>query len=89
MAPRSFFRNSSPISTHLKSDRQHRLKAKSQDRNVDATRAQILLEVDNAYFATLRNQALVRVAQDTVTERRLLRNQVDALAQNELRSASM
>ena len=62
------------------------LKAKSQERNVDATRAQILLEVDNAYFAILRDQALVRVARDTVTERRLLRDQVGALAQNQLRS---
>jgi outer membrane protein len=63
------------------------LKARADDRNVDATRAQILLEVDNAYFATLRGQALLHVAQDTVRERRILRDQVDALAKNDLRSS--
>lgn len=62
------------------------LKAKAAERNVDATRAQILLEVDNAYFATLRSEALVRVARDTVRERQLISNQVTALAKNELRS---
>jgi outer membrane protein len=63
------------------------LKAKSQEKNVDATKAQILLEVDNAYFATLRNQTLLRVAQGTVAERRVIAEQVKALAQNELRSS--
>ncbi|HEY3898841.1 MAG TPA: TolC family protein [Chthoniobacter sp.] len=61
--------------------------AKSQDQNVDATREQVLLEVDKAYFDALRSRALVQVAQSTVRERRVVRDQVQNLAQNELRSS--
>jgi outer membrane protein len=64
-----------------------KLKARSQEKDVEATKAQILLEVDNAYYATLRNQTLVRVARSTVAERRVISEQVTALAQNELRSS--
>jgi outer membrane protein len=62
------------------------LKAKSQQENVAAVRLQILLEVDNAYFAALRAQSLARVARVTLKERQLVARQVTALEQNQLRS---
>jgi outer membrane protein len=43
--------------------------------------------VDKAYFDALRSLALVHVAQGTVEERRVVRDQVQALARNELRSS--
>ena len=51
-----------------------------------ATQYDVLVGVNRAYFGTLRAQALIKVAQETVTARQLLVNQVTALAQNKLRS---
>jgi outer membrane protein len=54
--------------------------------NVDATRAQILLEVDNAFFSTLESQSVLEVAQETVRARGLILEQTRALATNQMRS---
>ena len=54
--------------------------------NVDATRAQILLEVDNAFFSTLESQSVLQVAQETVSNRAFILEQIQALATNKLRS---
>jgi len=63
-----------------------RLHERSEEMNVEAARAQILLEVDNAYFSTLESQSVLAVALETVRERRLVLEQTRALATNKLRS---
>jgi outer membrane protein len=62
------------------------LNAESRDRDVDTRRADVLLLVDRAYFDALRAQAVLRVAQDTVATRRTVADQVQALANSNLRS---
>jgi len=63
-----------------------RLRERSEQMNVDATRAQILLEVDNAFFSTLESQSVLEVAQETVRARQLVLEQTRALASNKMRS---
>jgi len=62
------------------------LRERSEKMNVDATRAQILLEVDNAFFSSLESQSVLQVAQETVRTRGMVLEQVRALATNKLRS---
>jgi len=62
------------------------LTAQAQQENVSGQRASVLLEVDRAYFGALRAQAVQRVAQTTVDARQLAFDQVNALAQGNLRS---
>jgi outer membrane protein len=63
-----------------------RLHARSMDEVVDATRIQVLLQVDRAYFQALRAQATVRVAEQTVDSRQLIVDQVEALQNSGLKS---
>jgi outer membrane protein len=63
-----------------------KLHAQAGEQNDQATQFDILLGVNTAYFDVLRDQALVRVAQETVSARQLLADQVTTLAQNNLRS---
>ena len=67
----------------VKSSSQH---AQSQQENVAATRADIILQVDEAYFGVLRAQAVVTVADQTVTARQLVSDQVTELAKNKIKS---
>jgi outer membrane protein len=60
--------------------------AGAADQTVQASRADILLAVDHAYFEVLRAQALVRVAQQTVAARQAVSDQVTELARNNLKS---
>jgi Outer membrane protein len=63
-----------------------KLRAQAQDRVTDSTRAEILLATDRAYFGVLRAQALLKVAEQTVSARQLVAEQVSALAQAKLKS---
>lgn len=63
-----------------------RLRAGAQEQDLTATRANVLLEVDRAYFDTQRAQAVLRVAQQTVDARQIVVDQVNALAQSGLKS---
>jgi outer membrane protein len=63
-----------------------RIRERSAKMNVDATQAQILLEVDNAFFSTLESQSVLQVAQETVRTRGLILEQVGTLATNKMRS---
>jgi len=63
-----------------------KLRERSEQMNVDATRAQILLEVDNAYFSTLESQSVLEVARETVRFRAGVLEQTQALATNKMRS---
>lgn len=62
------------------------LHAQAQQENVVTSRADVLLGVDQAYFAVLRSQAVLTVAQETVKERQLVSDQVTALEQNKIKS---
>ena len=63
-----------------------RLQAQANAQNLQATRYDVVLGVNRAYFDVLHAQALVRVAQETVAARQLLLDQVSELANNKLKS---
>ena len=63
-----------------------RLRTDATQQDYQATRDDVLLGVNRAYFLTLRAQALIKVARETVAARQLLVDQVTALARNNLRS---
>src|SRR5262249_8769132 len=63
-----------------------RLQSQASAQNYEATRYDVLLSVNQAYFDALRAQALVKVGDETVAARQLLVDQVTALAQSKLRS---
>ncbi|HYL69456.1 MAG TPA: TolC family protein [Candidatus Limnocylindria bacterium] len=60
--------------------------AQARQEDVVATRADVLLQVDQAYFAVLKAQTVLQVAEKTVSTRQLVADQVSALAKNKLRS---
>ena len=61
-------------------------RAESQDELSTATRAQVLLTTDRAYYGVLRSQSLLKVAQETVRARQLVADQVSLLAKSKLKS---
>jgi outer membrane protein len=63
-----------------------RLQAQATAQNSQATRYDVLLQVNRAYFDVLHAQAVVKVAEQTVTARQLLSDQVTELARNNLKS---
>jgi outer membrane protein len=63
-----------------------RLRAEAEANNAQATREQILLAVDGAFYAVLQADSVTRVAERTVTSRQVFLDQVSALASNKLRS---
>ena len=63
-----------------------KLRAQAKDQVTEATRSQVLLATDRAYFGLLRAQAVLKVAQQTVNARQLIVDQVSALAQAQLKS---
>ncbi len=65
---------------------QSKLQANASEQDYQATRYDILLRVNQAYFNVLRSQALVKVAQETVATRQTFADQMGSLAQNKLRS---
>jgi outer membrane protein len=62
------------------------LRAKAEEEGIVTSRASVLLRVDRAYYGTLKAQAVLRVAQETVKDRQLVADQITALAQNQLKS---
>lgn len=63
-----------------------RLRARAQDQNALATRAQILLAVDSTYFSAQQAQSVLDVAKQTVQARQYTFNQVNEMAKNKLKS---
>ena len=63
-----------------------RLYSRAQNANAEATREEILLQVDVAFFTALKTQSVLDVARQTLDTRKLLLDQVTALATNKLRS---
>jgi outer membrane protein len=60
--------------------------AKAENENALATRQQILLAVNRAFFNALQAQAILTVAQETVKERQTVTDQVGALFKSKLKS---
>jgi outer membrane protein len=63
-----------------------KLRAQAQDQIIESTRADILVTTARAYFTVLRAQAVLNVAQQTVSARQLVSDQVTALARSNLKS---
>jgi outer membrane protein len=63
-----------------------KLHFQSQQENVVNTRAEVLLDVDRAYYGALRAQAELNVAQETVKDRQLVSNQTTELEKNQIKS---
>ena len=63
-----------------------RSKAEAEEKNAEATREQILLQVNSAYFSALEAQSVLGVARQTVSTRQFLLDQVQELARNKLKS---
>src|ERR1700728_1333944 len=63
-----------------------KLRNQSQNQNVANTRAQVLIEVQQAYYQALAAQSIFKVAQATLDLHRLTLRQVSALAQSLLTS---
>jgi outer membrane protein len=62
------------------------LAAKAESQNAIATREQVLLAVDQAFYSALQAHAILTVAQQTVAARQTVANQVGALFKNKLKS---
>ncbi len=62
------------------------LRAGAEREGVVVTRADVLLLVDQAYFRTMKAQAVLTVAQQTVKERQTIADRVQALAKAKLKS---
>jgi outer membrane protein len=62
------------------------LRADAQQQNLVTQRDDVVLQVDRAYFEALRARAVLRVAQQTVDARKLVVDQVTALAASNLKS---
>lgn len=63
-----------------------RFNAQASDQNYQATRYDVLLGVNRAYYDALHAQAIVKVAEETVAARQLLLDQINSLAKNNLKS---
>jgi outer membrane protein len=62
------------------------LHAKAQEESVTTSRADVLLQVDSAYYNVLKAQAVLQVAQETVKDRQLVSDQVTEMEKNKLKS---
>jgi len=62
------------------------LRADAQQQGLAATRDDVVLRADRAYFDGLRAQAVLKVAQETVAARQLVVDQVSTLAASNLKS---
>ncbi|MGB9236260.1 MAG: TolC family protein [Terriglobales bacterium] len=63
-----------------------RLQAKADAQNAVATKEDVLLAVDQAFYNALQTHAVLRVAEQTVASRQLLSDQVSALTKSKLKS---
>ena len=63
-----------------------KFQAQAENQNANATREQVLLQVNVSYFSALEAQAVLHVAQQTFDTRQLLLDQVSLLASNKLQS---
>jgi outer membrane protein len=62
------------------------LNSKAATEDVVTTREDVLLGVDEAYYAVLKAEAVLQVAQETVKERQTVSDQVTTLERNKIKS---
>lgn len=62
------------------------LAAKAENENAIATREQIILATDQAFYGALQAQSVTRVAEQTVAARQTVADQVEALFKSKLKS---
>jgi outer membrane protein len=63
-----------------------KFQALSEAQQQELVKAQVLLQVDRTYFNVLKAQALLRVADQTVTSRQAVYDEIAALAKSKLKS---
>jgi outer membrane protein len=63
-----------------------RFRASAQEQNLGAVRAQVLLQVDQAYYAVLAADSVLQVARARLGAQRLTLRQVEALAASSMKS---
>ena len=63
-----------------------RLQAKADEQNAAATKEDVLVATDQAFYGALQTHAVLRVAEQTVASRQLLADQVSALTKSKLKS---
>ncbi len=63
-----------------------RLQARADEQSAAATKEEVLLAVDQAFYNALQTHAVLRVAEQTVASRQLLSDQVSALTKSKLKS---
>jgi outer membrane protein len=63
-----------------------RLQARADEQSAAATKEDVLLAVDQAFYNSLQTHAVLQVAEQTVASRQLLADQVSALTRSKLRS---
>lgn len=63
-----------------------KLREKAENANALATTEDIILATDQAFYNALQAQALLKVAQQTVTTRQSVESQIEELAKNKLKS---
>ena len=63
-----------------------RLQSQATQQGATATRYDVLLQVNRAYFGVLHAQAVIKVAQETVAARQQLSDQITELGKNQLKS---
>src|SRR5580658_5033211 len=63
-----------------------RLQARADEQSAAATKQDVLLAVDQAFYSALETHAVLQVAEQTVASRQLLSDQVSALTKSKLRS---
>jgi outer membrane protein len=63
-----------------------KLRTRAEEMNLEATREQILLEVNSAYFSSMAAQSVLEVAEETVKSRQLVLQQTQMLATNKMKS---
>ena len=63
-----------------------KLRERAQNANALATTEDIVLATDQAFYTALEDQALLKVAQQTVATRQSVEHQIDELAKNNLKS---
>ena len=63
-----------------------RLQAKADEQNALATKEDVLVATDQAFYSALQTHAVLKVAEQTVASRQLLADQVSALTKSKLKS---
>lgn len=62
------------------------LAERAQEEDINARRALVALNVQRAYFNSLKRRRLVQIAEETVRERGLIKSQIEALHRQQLKS---